>query len=160
MAASRKGRLKGCPAISAGSALARAIRRTEAADRRGRNVAALIRQSAGQRGRLSKALSLERARAPIAAAVGESVFNPANDVSRWSYGLRARGRLADYTLAAREALARCGGIRVDLDEVAGPVDQPVLLAALQEGSEAELLDGAARETAATRNSPDPCRAFP
>jgi integrase len=50
----------------------RAIRHAEAADLVGRNVAALVRPPAGREGRPSKALSLDEARALIAAASGES----------------------------------------------------------------------------------------
>ena len=52
--------------------LVRAIRHAEAADLVGRNVAALVRPPAGREGRPSKALSLEQARALIAAAAGKA----------------------------------------------------------------------------------------
>jgi integrase len=52
--------------------LVRAIRHAEAADLVGRNVAELVRPPAGRQGRVSKALSLEEARALIAAAAGLS----------------------------------------------------------------------------------------
>jgi integrase len=59
--------------------LVRAIRHAEAADLVGRNVASLVRPPVGRGGRPSKALSLEEARALVAAAAGRSPARSDNE---------------------------------------------------------------------------------
>jgi hypothetical protein len=65
--------------------LVRAIRHAEADDLVGRNVAALIQPASGQKGRSSKALSVEQAQRLLSAAAGELSNGDRPERTRISY---------------------------------------------------------------------------